>query len=68
MSDEVVHAAHEEADLLAAGLPPLYPRDFVAADVFRGVAFLADQLSVCEPARFMEGFDVVQNAQAGLRS
>lgn len=66
VSDQVVHAAHEEADLLAAGLPPLYPRDFVPADVFRGVALLADQLSVCEPARFMQGFDILQDAQPSL--
>lgn len=66
MSDQIVHAAHEEPDLLAAGLSALDPGDLVPADVSRGVALLADQLSVRELAGVVQGLDVPQDAQAGL--
>lgn len=68
VSDQVVHATHQEADLLAAGLLPFDPGDLVPPDVFSRVAFLADQLSVREAARVVQGFDVVQHALSDLGS
>lgn len=66
VSDEIVHAVHEEPDGLAARLLALHPGDLVAADVLGGVALLADELPVGEAASMVEGPHLLGHQPAQL--
>ena len=46
MSGQIIYMAHEEADLLTPGLSALDPCDLIPPNVFSGVRFLTDQLTV----------------------
>lgn len=66
VADQVVHAAHEQPDGLAAGLLALDPGDLIASDVLGRVALLADQLAVRELAGVVQGAHLVADLLPSL--
>lgn len=66
VADQVVHAAHEQADGFAAGLFALDPGDLVPPDVLGRVTLLADQLPVRELAGVVQGAHLIADLLPGL--
>lgn len=66
VSDEIVHAVHEEPNGLAARLLALHPGDLVAANVLGRVALLADELPVGEAAGVVESPHLLGHQPAQL--